>query len=50
MPIKFSLRYESQVAKPAAEMISKAKLDEVLKSFVNKAVDLLIFRTHVCWC
>ena len=50
MPIKFSLRYESQAAKPAAEMISKAKLDEVLKSFVNKAVNLLIFRTLVCWC
>ena len=31
-------------------MISKAKVDEVLTSFVNKAVDLPIFRTHVCWC
>ena len=31
-------------------MISKAKVDEVLTSFVNKAVDLPILRTHVCWC
>ena len=43
MLIKFSLRYESQVAKPPAEMISKAKVDEVLTSFVNKAVDLFFF-------
>lgn len=50
MLIKFRLRYESQVAKPPAEMISKAKVDEVLTSFENKAADLPIFRTHVCWC
>jgi len=50
MLIKFSLRYESQVAKPPAEMISKTKVDEMLTSFVNNAVDLPIFRTHVCWC